>query len=219
MKKISTKELYLVYLYKSSTPILARKKKDFQCEDIFTKKIYEIERYSSEVAFSSLIGAAPIITNLPYINEEIAHQIIEQKKFVLFDQNIKSKVRYDDKIALLPFVKITGREFYEFDRYHMPSYTFTYTDVFFYALAKYIDKDHMEDIFTQRLYEAHSFQLSIGECGYLFDYVKEFVPSSPETFEEEAIQLLQEKNKNQGYYMDVEYPQNKVKKLMKFIKK
>ena len=43
--------------------------------------------------------------------------------------------------------------------------------------------------------------------------------SSPETFEEEAIQLLQEKNKNQGYYMDVEYPQNKVKKLMKFIKK
>ena len=115
MKKISTKELYLVYLYKISTPILARKKNDGQCEDIFTKKIYKSEMFSSEVSFSSVIGALPIITNLSYITEELAHQIIEQKNFVLFDQNIKSKVRYDDKIALLPFVKITGREFYEFD--------------------------------------------------------------------------------------------------------
>lgn len=219
MKKISTKELYLVYLYKISTPILGRKKYTNKYEDIFTKKIYKSEMFSSEVSFSSVIGALPIITNLSYITEEFAHQIIEQKNFVLFDQNIKSKVRYDDKIALIPFVKIKGRKINGFDRHYLPTSSFTHTDVFFYALAKYIDKYYMEDIFTKTIYSNIYHNTNVGECGYFFNQVKEFLPSSPETFEEEAIQLLQEKNKNQGYYMDVEYPQNKVKKLMKFIKK
>ena len=221
MKKISTKELYLVYLKGISAPILARKTNGDllygKFTDVFTKKQYKSHNKSYDITFFSLVSAFPIITNLPYITEDIAHQIIQQQKFVFFDKNVKTKINNDsDFIFLLPLYKITGRVIDGMDRYWLPCTSVAYSDYNFYVLAKYIDEHRMEDVFTQTIYYHISSHVNVGECGYDVKGVREIDLSHIQDLENILIETVKEKNKK--YYMDVEYPQSKVKKLVNFIK-
>lgn len=220
MKKISTKELYLVYLRGSDTPKLAHKKSFFQFTDIFTQKTYECELINDRELLK-IKSAYPIITNLPYITEKIAHQIIEQEKFVLFDKSQKKKGKdHSNLLVILPLHVVYKNDLHFTNYPDLISENVTFGQKI-YVLAKYINSETMEDFFTQTRYFS-IFNVEAGECGYSLSKenrlgdVVEIDSSKYENLEDEIIQLLQEKNKR--YYMDVEYPQNKVKKLMKFIK-
>ena len=232
MKKISTEELYLVYLLGNNKPVLGHKSKKSlvnEYTDIFTREKYISQKYSINMHIGSVLLAFPINTNLPYITKENAYQIIDERNPFVLNENIKKNYLHKFKfIYVLPLRKKNSQ------KCQNPIYdSFTYSDIVAYVLARRTNKEYMEDIFTKtKYYQAYNEKIYVGEVFYFqvrnekinvgefFYYpgeIKVINISNIPDLNENIIKLLKELNNN--YYTNVEAPQNTVKKLMKKFKK
>lgn len=242
MGKISTKELYLIRLREDCKAYLARKQKS--SPNLFTtyySNIFDHQNFFSHEYTSgsgsyltnplAITQACPIITNLPYITEEMAHQIEEQKKTILFDRDFLKRKTYDDvgKVYIVPLHRLRSCEIVkdpvssEYYQNLMCGKEMKYIEhPTFYVLTTHLKKeDCMQDIFTHTNYPIED-NANIGEYFYFEDdkHVDgrpanpHFMKSITQDDIKKFFQYYQEKYPEN--YMDVEYPKGFVKRMFSF---